>query len=72
MGKRKPAEDFSRAGPSEARGKRVNARVSVGEGSGHRAVRFAQMAYRARPIPNAVMALRLKESTVTQTDMHPV
>ena len=60
MGKRKPAEDFSRAAPCEC-----------GQASGHRADRRAQMAYRARPIAITVMALRLNDRTVTHTDMAP-
>ena len=38
---------------------------------GHRADRRAQMAYRARPIAITVMAFRLKDRTLTQTDIAP-
>jgi len=39
--------------------------------SGHRADLRAQMAYRARPTARTVMAFRLKDRTVTQTDIAP-
>ena len=39
--------------------------------SGHRADRRAQMAHKARPMAITVIALRLRDRTVTQTDIAP-
>ena len=63
MGKRKPAEDFSRAGPSESEGAR--------EGSGHLADRTAHRRASVRAMARAVMAFRLMDRTETQTDIAP-